>query len=64
METGDCYEVRDPKRGLVFRGNTRTLRGESSEEFIYIYIYISELSLKKRLIRRRKKYKKIIKPNH
>jgi hypothetical protein len=33
METSDCYEVRDPERGLVFRGSSRTLQGESLEEY-------------------------------
>jgi hypothetical protein len=33
METGNCYEVRDFERGLVFGGSTRTLRGESLEEY-------------------------------
>ena len=33
METGDCYEVWDSKRGLVFRGSLRTVRDESLEEY-------------------------------
>jgi hypothetical protein len=33
METGYCYEVWDPERGLVFKGSTRTLQNESLEEY-------------------------------
>jgi hypothetical protein len=32
-EEGDCYKVRDPKRGFVFKGSTRTLQGETLEEY-------------------------------
>jgi hypothetical protein len=33
MEMGDCYEVWDSERGLVFKGSLRTLWGEYLVEY-------------------------------
>jgi hypothetical protein len=33
METSDCWEVWDTKRGLEFRGSLRAIWGVSLEEY-------------------------------